>query len=141
MLKTILVRRVSGKGLSLAFAGLLIASAATLSSPGQTAGTGTITGVVTDTSGAAIANATVVITNTDTSVARTIQTPRMYVPAPQVARSPTAPPLPVEEPATLVEPAPARIRELHQEGGAPAGPSEVPPPPPLVDPGSVKYER
>src|ERR1700677_3213399 len=74
MLKTILVRRVSGKGLSLAFAGLLIASAATLSSPGQTAGTGTITGVVTDTSGAAIANATVVITNTDTSVARTIQT-------------------------------------------------------------------
>src|ERR1700685_3747636 len=73
MLQTILARRVSRKGLILAVAGLLIASLA-LSSRGQTAGTGTITGVVTDTSGAVIANATVVITNTDTPVARTIQT-------------------------------------------------------------------
>jgi len=73
MLQIILARRVSRKGLTLAVAGLLIASAA-LSSQGQTAGTGTITGVVTDTSGAAIDNATVIITNTDTSVVRTIQT-------------------------------------------------------------------
>jgi hypothetical protein len=41
---------------------------------GQTAGTGTITGTVTDTSGAAIANATVKITNTDTGAVRTVQT-------------------------------------------------------------------
>ena len=73
MLKSILARRVFRKGLTLALAAMLIASAASLSF-GQTAGTGTITGVVTDTSGAAIPNATVVITNTDTGVSRTIQT-------------------------------------------------------------------
>ena len=73
MLKSILVRRVSRKSLTPALAGLLIAAAA-CPSPGQTAGTGTITGVVTDTSGATIPNATVVITNTDTAVSRTIQT-------------------------------------------------------------------
>jgi hypothetical protein len=40
----------------------------------QTSGTGTITGTVTDTSGGAVPNAQVVITNTDTSVTRTITT-------------------------------------------------------------------
>jgi Carboxypeptidase regulatory-like domain/TonB dependent receptor len=72
MLKSILARRVSRKGLTLALAAMLIASAACCF--GQTAGTGTITGVVTDSSGAVIPNATVVITNTDTGASRTIRT-------------------------------------------------------------------
>ncbi len=40
----------------------------------QTSGTGTITGTVTDTSGGAVPNATVIITDTDTGVSRTITT-------------------------------------------------------------------
>src|ERR1700761_7035330 len=52
---------------------LLLISAA-LTCAGQTAGTGTITGIVTDTSGAVIPNATVEITNTDTGAVRTLQT-------------------------------------------------------------------
>jgi len=69
MIETPLVRRVVRKALTLAAVGLLA-----VASWGQTAGTGTITGTVTDSSGAVIPNATVVITNTDTGVARTIQT-------------------------------------------------------------------
>src|ERR1700677_4374941 len=69
MIETLLVRRVVRKALTFAVACLLAAG-----SRGQTAGTGTITGTVTDSSGAVIPNATVVITNTDTGVARTIQT-------------------------------------------------------------------
>jgi hypothetical protein len=83
------------------------------------------------------------------AIARTIHTPRMYVPAPPPAGSPTpvasAPPH-VDEPATLVEPAPARVRgamaaaaEEHAAPPSKPPPSEVPPPPPLVDPASVKY--
>jgi Carboxypeptidase regulatory-like domain len=69
MIETPLVRRVVRKALTCAAIGMLAAA-----SWGQTAGTGTITGTVTDSSGAVIPNATVVITNTDTGVARTIQT-------------------------------------------------------------------
>ena len=73
MFQTLLARRVARKTLTFAVAGLLIACAA-FPSHGQTAGTGTITGTITDTSGAVIPNATVVITNTDTGAARTITT-------------------------------------------------------------------
>ncbi len=40
----------------------------------QTSGAGNITGTITDTTGAAVANATVVVLNTDTGVSRTITT-------------------------------------------------------------------
>jgi hypothetical protein len=52
----------------------LLSIAVALPSAAQTAGTATITGIVTDTSGAVIPNATVNITNTDTAAARTLQT-------------------------------------------------------------------
>jgi hypothetical protein len=73
MMQTIHFCRVSRRRGALAVGALLVASAA-LSSHGQTAGTGIITGTVTDTSGAVIPNAAVVITNTDTSASRNIQT-------------------------------------------------------------------
>jgi hypothetical protein len=69
MIETPLVRRVVRKALTFATVSLLA-----VVTWGQTAGTGTITGTVTDSSGAVIPNATVVITNTDTGVVRTIQT-------------------------------------------------------------------
>ena len=52
----------------------LFAVSASLPSVAQTSGVSTITGTVTDTSGAAVPNAPVVITNTDTGVARTLTT-------------------------------------------------------------------
>jgi hypothetical protein len=72
-------------------------------------------------------------------VARAIHTPRMYVPAPPPAhaQAAVAPPSLIDEPATLVEPAPARVREA---GALPAGSSDVPPPP-LIAPGTVKYDQ
>jgi hypothetical protein len=85
------------------------------------------------------------------AVARTIRVPRLYVPAPPRAQSsgpgldgghpPTPGPGP-DEPATLVEPAQARVRERPDEVGAAAAPATVndaPAPPPMVDPKSVRY--
>jgi hypothetical protein len=60
--------------LSFAAATLLTVSLAPPSSRAQTSGTGTITGTVSDTSGGAVPNVTVVITDDDTGVARTITT-------------------------------------------------------------------
>ena len=55
-------------------AAAFLAFSLSLSSVAQTSGVGTITGTVTDASGAAVANASVVITNADTGVARTLTT-------------------------------------------------------------------
>lgn len=70
-------------------------------------------------------------------LAKSITTPRPFLPPPPAM----APPAPVkpgsEDAATLVEPAAARVREM--------GPAEPPAagvaPPPLVPPGTAKYER
>ena len=59
---------------SLATAAVLAISLAPPISHAQTSGTGTITGTVTDTSGGAVPNVSVLITDTDTGVARTIST-------------------------------------------------------------------
>jgi len=58
------------KRIALLFAAILFAF--TLPVLAQTSGTGTISGTVTDTTGAAVPNAQVLITNTDTGVVRTI---------------------------------------------------------------------
>jgi hypothetical protein len=79
------------------------------------------------------------------AVARTIRVPRLYVPAPPPARAQSsAPGPPADEPATLIEPAQARVRE--QADAAPPAPEpagahgeDAPPPPPMVDPKSVRY--
>ncbi len=55
--------------LTLSAAGLFAAAA-----HAQTSGVGNITGTLTDTTGAAIPNSTVVVTNTDTSISRTLTT-------------------------------------------------------------------
>src|SRR6202453_4150674 len=60
--------------LSFAAATLLTVSLAPPSSHAQTSGTATITGTFSDTSGGAVPNGTVVITDDDTGVARTITT-------------------------------------------------------------------
>ncbi|WP_437673329.1 hypothetical protein [Sorangium sp. So ce131] len=84
------------------------------------------------------------------SIARSIQVPRMFVPPPPaVSIPPSATPEAVEEPPTAIEPAPARLRELHgqppksQPGVEPLIPASLQPaiePPPLVVPSTVKYE-
>ena len=76
------------------------------------------------------------------AVAKQIKVPRMFVPAPPAvpidaakARGPA-----FEEPATLIEPAQARVRESNSPRDPP--PEEAAPgvvPPPIVKPGSVKY--
>jgi len=70
------------------------------------------------------------------AVARTIQAPRMYVPAPPPARSVVPPPVAASETAAVVEPAPARLREIES---APPPADTAPAPPPMVDPSAVKY--
>lgn len=70
------------------------------------------------------------------AVARSIRAPRMYVPAPPPARSVLPPPPeggPTDMP-TLVEPAPARLREMEN---APTEPALTPPA--MVDPRAVRY--
>jgi hypothetical protein len=69
------------------------------------------------------------------AVARTVRNPRMYVPAPPPTRSPASlTPEPLDEPETVVERTRAGEIGLNE-----VGPSEVPLPPPMVDPASVKY--
>ncbi|WP_263367655.1 TonB-dependent receptor [Edaphobacter bradus] len=65
--------RPTWKRLSLSLAVLLTLAVAPPARP-QTAGTGTISGTVTDTSGAAVPNATVQIVNTDNGAARNLTT-------------------------------------------------------------------
>ncbi|AUX47125.1 uncharacterized protein SOCE26_086370 [Sorangium cellulosum] len=84
------------------------------------------------------------------SIARSIQVPRMFVPPPPaVSIPPVATPEAVEEAPTAIEPAPARLRELHGqppksqpgiESPAPASSQPAIAPPPLVVPSTVKYE-
>lgn len=58
---------------ALAFCAILLLCSA-MSLRAQTSGTGTITGTVTDSTGAVVPNATVIVTDTDTNVSRTITT-------------------------------------------------------------------
>ena len=62
------------KALSVAVTAFVFSLCFTLPVAAQTAGSGNIVGTVTDPSGAAVPNATVVITNTDTGVSRTVTT-------------------------------------------------------------------
>ncbi|KYF97510.1 hypothetical protein WME98_13260 [Sorangium sp. So ce296] len=89
------------------------------------------------------------------SIARSIRVPRMFVPPPPAVSIPpvaTAEGEGTEEAPTAVEPAPARLRELHgqppksQPGAgsadepAPAPSQPAIAPPPLVIPSTVKYD-
>ncbi|XXT17728.1 hypothetical protein WME91_22085 [Sorangium sp. So ce269] len=87
------------------------------------------------------------------SIARSIRVPRMFVPPPPaVSVPPVATAEALEEAPTAIEPAPARLRELHgqppksQPGDDPADePAPAPSqpaiaPPPLVVPSTVKYD-
>ncbi|WP_437525799.1 hypothetical protein WME79_39635 [Sorangium sp. So ce726] len=88
------------------------------------------------------------------SIARSIQVPRMFVPPPPAV---SVPPVAAgetggDEAPTAIEPAPARLRELHgqppksQPGSSPTDESAPAPsqpaiaPPPLVVPSTVKYD-
>jgi hypothetical protein len=53
---------------------VLLAASATLPAVAQTAGAGNITGTVTDSTGAAVANIPVIVTNNDTGISRTLTT-------------------------------------------------------------------
>jgi hypothetical protein len=64
--------RSFAKALNVAFMALVFLFAAALPSAAQTSGNGNIVGSVTDPSGAAVPGATVVVTNTDTGVSRTL---------------------------------------------------------------------
>lgn len=68
------------------------------------------------------------------AVARAIRVPRLYVPAPPTAH----PGAPEGEPETLIEPAPARLRERMAE--ADGHRAEAPTPPAIVVAGAVRYE-
>jgi len=79
------------------------------------------------------------------SVARSIQVPRMYVPAPPayVAGEGAAPPpkRPADEPATVIEPAQARAKAATpDEAPRPAPEAPAVAPPALINPAAVKYE-
>jgi hypothetical protein len=72
------------------------------------------------------------------AVAKTLPAPRMFVPPPPALPAPYADlDKGSEEPATVVEPAPARLREMKASEPPPAGIA----PPPFVPPGSVKYGK
>lgn len=73
-------------------------------------------------------------------VARAITSPRPFVPPPAALPVPPAAANrgAADEPATLVEPAPARLKEMH---AAPEAPAAGVTPPPLVPPGTAKYDR
>src|SRR5579864_550206 len=62
------------KALSVAVTAFVFSFCFTLPVVAQTSGNGNIVGTVTDPSGAVVPNATVVVTNTDTSVSRTLTT-------------------------------------------------------------------
>ncbi len=71
------------------------------------------------------------------ALARTITEPRPFVPPPPALPSPYAElDKGTEEPTTVIEPAPARLREMKASDPPPAGLT----PPPFVAPGTVKYK-
>ena len=87
------------------------------------------------------------------SVARSIRIPRLFVPPPPVIAAPPSvsggaaeAAEPTGEPATAIEPAPARLRELavQQRASSPEVVTDADDPgiapPPLVNPAQVKYD-
>ncbi len=78
------------------------------------------------------------------AIARSIPAPRPFVPPPAALARPGVLPAPyaemdrADEPTTLIEPAPARRREI--ESSEPPPPAGIAPPP-MIPPGTVKYDR